>query len=92
MIQVEGHKFTRDGEQIGWHEGSQVYDKNGRHVGYFEEESVYDRNGHKLGYIQGDYLHAKNDDKIELSQLREHVHGGELSDLARGAVQILLGS
>ncbi len=91
MIHVEGHKFTRDGEQIGWLEGSQLYDKDGRHVGYFEEENIYNRGGHKLAYIRGDYLHAENDEKIELSKLRESVHGGELSDLARGAVQVLLG-
>ena len=40
MIQIEGRKFTRDGEGIGWVDGSQVYDSDGRNVGYFEDEKV----------------------------------------------------
>ncbi len=87
---VEGHKLMRDGEKIGWFNGGRVYDGDDRPVGYFEDEKICLPNGTKLGFLQGDYLHIVGGEKIRLEDLRQKIHGGEISDLARAAAWIFL--
>jgi len=81
----------RDGEQVGWVDGSQVYDSVGRNIGYFEDEKVYSKKGDKLAYFKGDYVYFGDEEKMNLEKLHEMVSGGgQASDLVRAAAWVLL--
>lgn len=92
MIKVIDDKLWRGGEKIGWLDENRIYDHEGRKLGYFEGESIYNVDGHKIGYIEGDEIHSTTDDRvIRLEDNHEHVSGGEISDVARAAIRLLLG-
>ncbi len=91
MIKIVGNNITRGDVKIGWIEGDHVFDENGRKLGYFESGAVYTGDGKRIGHTEGDFLYTIDGKKFHLDDLREHVSGGTISDLARAAVMLLIG-
>lgn len=92
MIKIIGNNIWRGGEKVGWLQGDYVYSHDGRKLGYSEGSNVYNMSGHKIGYIEGDEIHSTADDRVtRLEDNHGHVVGGEISDVARAAIRLLLG-
>ena len=95
MVKLIGNDIWRSDKKIGWMEGNHVRDYTGKKLGYFEDKFVYNEDGHKVAYIQEDFLMpygGSESAKIRLENVAEDVTGGTISELARAAIYILLGS
>lgn len=92
MIKITGNDIKRGGVKLGWIEGNDIRDHLGQKLGYFSSNDIYRANGAKVGFIDGNNLYIVNGPSIRLDDLRErHVNGGNVSDLIRAAVMILVG-
>ncbi len=91
MIKIVGKDLMRDGVKIGWIEGEHIFDENGHKQGYFESGAIYTYEGKRIAHIEGDFLFTIDGKKSHIDDLREHVSGGTISDLARGAILLLIG-
>lgn len=92
MIKIIGNDIMRGGEKIGYFSGNDIYSYEGKKLGYFEGNDIFDYENRKLGYLEGDFIHYINgEQKIRIEDNRQHVSGGELSDIQRAAVRFLLG-
>ena len=92
MIKIVDNDIYRDGQKVGWLEGSHVYDKSGKKLGRVDGNDIYDHSGNKKAYVEGRHIELQNDSKrISIDDNRKHVTGGTHSDTTRAAVRILMG-
>ena len=95
MIKLIGNDIWRGDKKIGWVEENHIRDYDGKRLGYFEDRFVYNEDGHKVAYIEEDFLMpygGATNSKIRLEAVTEAVTGGTVSEIARAAIYILLGS
>ena len=92
MINVMGHDLWRAGKKVGYVSGDYIYSHEGKKLGYASGNHIFDVTGRKLGYLEGDFIYdITGTQKMRIEDNRQHVEGGELSDLMRAAVRFLLG-
>jgi len=92
MIKVDGHTFLRSGEKIGFIDGDYIKNHDGDKVGYCRDEHVFDMAGHKLAYIEDDRICFRDSSrKIRVEDNNDDIVGGDLSNLQKAAVRVLLG-
>jgi hypothetical protein len=95
MIKLIGNDIWRGDKKIGWMEGNHVRDHDGKRLGYFDEKFIYNDDSHKVAYIEDDFLKSyggSESSKVRLEAIAEDVTGGTISEIARAAIYILLGS
>jgi len=93
MIKLVGNEIWRGGEKIGWVAGNHVFAHDGKKVGFFEANFIYSESDKKVARIEGDFLYAEGgESKVPLEKIAEDVTGGVITDIARAAIYILLGS
>ncbi len=81
----------RHGGKIGWMERGRIFELGGQELGYVEKHSIYDASGKEIGWMKDGYLHGTDGTKISLTIIHEEIQGGELTELERCAVRLLLG-
>ena len=91
MIRVSGHELTRGGQKIGSIQGDYIYSYEGHKLGSVQGTHVFDVSGNKLAWLEGDYIRTTSGKSIRIEDNHEHVNGGEISDIQRAAIRILLG-
>lgn len=92
VIKIVGNNLWRGGEKIGWIENEKIFDHTGRKAGFFMGEHIYNADGDKIGYILGDEIHSTTNSRvIRLEDNHEEIQGGEVSDICRAAIRLLLG-
>lgn len=92
MITVNGREFFRGGTKIGYIGDNHIFDHSGEKIGFCSSDHIYDEDGHKVAYIEGDYIYLSNSSrKIRLEDNEKNVEGGNLSNIERATVRVLLG-
>ena len=92
MLSILGNDILRSGAKIGWIEGNDIRDHDGKKLGYFTDTHVYrGKDGIAVAFIKNNDFSLSNGSIIKLDELRHHVTGGNLSDIARGAIKVLMG-
>lgn len=93
MIKIVGNDLMRSGTKIGWIEGNDILEHDGKKLGYFSGNKVYDVDGKVLGYIEGNLIKTPgmSGSGIRVDENHIEISGGELSDIGRAAVRLLLG-
>ncbi len=92
MINVSGKDLMRAGQKIGYIQGNDIFSHEGRKLGYVQGNHVFNRDGQKLAYLQDDHIyHAHDSQKTRIEDNHQQVSGGEISDVQRAAVRVLLG-
>lgn len=92
MIKVEGKDLWRGGVKIGYVENGHIIDHSGEKIGFYRDNHVFDRNENKIAYIEDDFIHfSDSTQKIRIEDNNEDVVGGDLTNLEKAAVRILLG-
>ena len=91
MIKIEGNDLMRAGTKIGWIEGNDILERDGKKLGYFSGNKVYNADGRVVGYIEGNLIKIPGGSGIRVDENHAEISGGELSDIGRAAVRLLLG-
>ena len=92
MIRVDGHTFWRGGDKIGFIDGDHIKNHEGDKVGYVQGNYIYDIKGHKLAYMEADHICFLNSPhKIRIEDNDKEISGGDLSNIQKAAVRVLLG-
>ncbi|MBU4348228.1 hypothetical protein KJ671_01835 [Patescibacteria group bacterium] len=91
MIKIIGNDITRGGVKIGWVESSNIRDNSGRKLGYFSSNDIYRIDGKKMGYIERNTLYLSSGKTIGMDKIKKEVSGGNITNLARAAVKIIIG-
>ncbi|MDO8504331.1 MAG: hypothetical protein Q7S36_00560 [Candidatus Liptonbacteria bacterium] len=93
MIDVRGNELWRGGQKIGYISDNDIFSNEGKKLGYVSGNAVYNAHDNKkLAYLQGNFVYDPvSGKKIEIEENREHVVGGQLSDVYRAAVRMFLG-
>lgn len=91
MLKIIQEKIYRDGEKIGWIEGSHIRsEENGEKLGYLQNPFIYDMAGHKIAYIQENKLVFENGNpSIDLEHINQEVEGTQPL-IVKCAVYVLL--
>jgi hypothetical protein len=91
MIKIVGNELWREGEKVGWVEGSHIRAHDGRKLGYVEGNFIYSEEGHKVAYIEEGHLFSDGGNaKLPLEKVNEEVTGGVLPENAKCAIYVLL--
>lgn len=91
MITINGNDIHKDGQKIGWINDGHIYGEGGRQIGYMKGNDIYHADGHKIAYLEGETLHKEAGGSVGISEIRNNVSGGSVSDLERSAAHILFG-
>jgi hypothetical protein len=90
MIKIFDNKVWRDGEKIGWIEGSHVRDMGDKKLGYFENDFIYNMDGRKVAYLQENELKYENSmNAVPLERVNGMIEGN-FPMLMKCAVKVLL--
>jgi hypothetical protein len=90
-MKIFDNKIWRDGQKIGWIDGSHVRAANdNRKLGYFENNFIYNMAGHKVAYIFENELRFENGGvSVPLEKINEEIEGA-VPLLEKCAVHVLL--
>lgn len=92
MIKIIGNDIWRGGSKVGWIGSGYIKDSSGDKVGIYTHDHVIDRTGRKVAYISGDYIYISGSSrKIRIEDNEREIVGGDLSDIEKAAVRVLLG-
>ena len=94
MIKVRDHKIYNHEEKIGWVEGGKyIYSEDNKKLGYFTHDEVYNALARRLAHVKNNhvYLEGSSDSK-DLDDMIEDIEGGDLPDIGRLAIRLLIGS
>lgn len=91
MIKIIGNDIWRGNDKIGWVRGNDILDEDGRKIGYFTGNDIYDVSGKKIAYIEHNRVFPKDGEPFPLDDVRRHIYGGTISDIARVAIKLLIG-
>ncbi len=90
MIKIFDNKIWRDGEKIGWIEGTHIRDMSDKRLGYFENNFIYNMDGRKVAYIWENELKYENSmSPVELEHINAMIEGN-FPILTKCAVKVLL--
>ncbi len=93
MVKIVGNDVWRNGEKIGFIDGTHVRTHDGKRIGYFEGNYVYNEDGDRTAYIEEDHLVSYGGGaRIPLDKVNESIEGGVLPEIGKCAIYVLLGN
>ena len=93
MIDVRGNEFWRAGHKIGYLSDNDIFSDEGKKLGYVSGNAIYAaHDNERLAYLKGNFVYdARSGKHTEIEENREHIVGGQISDVYRAAVRLFLG-
>ncbi len=89
MIKIFDNKIWKDGEKIGWLDGTHLRNMEDVKLGYFEDGYIYNIEARKVAYIYENELRYENGaSATQLESINEMIEGN-FPILTKCAVKVL---
>jgi len=95
MIEIVNNNINRGGTRIGRIDGNHIRDRADNTIGYFSGNDIFKAGeSMRIAHIDGDYIQLRSDPDhrgIHIEDNLKEVSGGNISDVCRAAIRLLLG-